>query len=114
MNKSFLYPQTPNFDMKSAYDLVTDPDFKKFKSDIIKGRPLFNKIRDNFRLTCAVFKMNYDPVELKIKNNIISGYDPNKKEIVSFIHEKDKTILMIYEAPEGKPVKLTDIKYTVI
>jgi hypothetical protein len=51
---------------------------------------------------------------MKIKDNIISGYDATKKEIVSFIHEKDKTILMVYDAPKGKPIKLVDIKYAVV
>lgn len=100
--------------MENVYEVVKNPDFKKFKSDIVKGHPLFNKIKDNFKLTCALFKLEYDPIELKIKDNIISGYDSNKQEIISFIHEKDKTILMIYDAPEGKPIKLTNIKYATI
>ncbi|MCC7552859.1 hypothetical protein KO317_04320 [Candidatus Micrarchaeota archaeon] len=95
-------------------DILENPDFKKFKSDIVKGHPLFEKVRDNLRMTCALFKVEYDPIEMKIKDNIISGYDATKKEIVSFIHEKDKTILMVYDAPKGKPIKLVDIKYAVV
>jgi len=84
------------------------------KTDIVKGHPLYQKIKDNFKITCALFGINYDVSNLRVRENAISGYDSNKKEIVTFVHEKDKTILMVYDAPEGKPVKLLNIKYTTV
>ncbi|MFA5382808.1 MAG: hypothetical protein WC356_06585 [Candidatus Micrarchaeia archaeon] len=87
---------------------------EKLSKNITQEHPLYQKIKDNFRITCNLFNIDYDPTELRIKDNIISGYDPNKKEIITFIHENNKTILMIYGAPSGKPIKLKDVKYTAV
>ena len=71
-----------------------------------KNHPLFEPTYNGFTSMCKIFDVVSHPKTFRIKENAISGFDPETKQITSMVFEDNKTYLLIHSAPNGKPVKL--------